>query len=128
LIIRVHLSLNVWTVLGVFLIIILFGMCFSSLSMSLAPIFRTRERMMGIGQAITMPLFFASNAIYPISLMPRWLKAIAVVNPLSYVVDAMRALLVTGDYGSLGKDVLALLAATSAMIIIASLSFRKILS
>ena len=84
--------------------------------------------MMGIGQAITMPLFFASNAIYPISLMPRWLKAIAVVNPLSYVVDAMRALLVTGDYGSLGKDVLALLAATSAMIIIASLSFRKILS
>jgi ABC-2 type transport system permease protein len=32
--------------------------------------------MMGIGQAITMPLFFASNAIYPISLMPRWLKAV----------------------------------------------------
>ncbi|MDO8567715.1 MAG: ATP-binding cassette domain-containing protein [Dehalococcoidales bacterium] len=70
LIIRVHLQLNVLSVLGVFGIIVLFGMCFSSLSMSLAPIFRTRERMMGIGQAITMPLFFASNAIYPIALMP----------------------------------------------------------
>jgi ABC-2 type transport system permease protein len=128
LIIRVHLSLNVGNVLGVFFIIILFGMCFSSLSMSLAPIFQTRERMMGIGQAITMPLFFASNAIYPLSLMPRWLKAIAVVNPLSYVVSAMRALLVTGDFSSLGKDILALLLATSAMIVIASLSFRKILS
>jgi ABC-2 type transport system permease protein len=128
LIIRVHLSLNVGNVLGVFFIIILFGMCFSSLSMSLAPIFQTRERMMGIGQAITMPLFFASNAIYPLSLMPRWLKAIAVVNPLSYVVSAMRALLVTGDFTSLGKDILALLLATSAMIVIASLSFRKILS
>jgi ABC-2 type transport system permease protein len=128
LIIRVHLSLNVANVLGVFFIIILFGMCFSSLSMSLAPIFQTRERMMGIGQAITMPLFFASNAIYPLSLMPRWLRAIAVVNPLSYVVNAMRALLVTGDFSSLGKDILALLLATSAMIVIASLSFRKILS
>ncbi len=128
LIIRVHLTLNLGTVLGVFLIIILFGMCFSSLSMSLAPIFRTRERMMGIGQAITMPLFFASNAIYPLSMMPGWLKAIAVVNPLSYVVDAMRALLVTNDFSSLGRDILALFAATTAMIVLASLSFRKILS
>jgi ABC-2 type transport system permease protein len=127
LIIRVHLSLTPWTVLGVFAIIVLFGMCFSSLSMSLAPIFRTRERMMGIGQAITMPLFFASNAIYPLSLMPGWLKTISVVNPLSYVVEAMRALLVTGDFSSLGRDILALLVATAAMIVLASLSFRKIL-
>jgi len=128
LIIRVRLSLDLQSVLGVFIIIILFGMCFASLSMSLAPIFRTRERMMGIGQAITMPLFFASNAIYPLSLMPGWLRAIAVVNPLSYVVDAMRALLVTGDFSSLGRDLLALLIATTAMIVLASLSFKKILS
>ena len=26
---------------------------------------------MGIGQVLTMPLFFASNAIYPLELMPR---------------------------------------------------------
>lgn len=128
LIIHVQLTLTVWSVLGVFLIIVLFGMCFSSLSMSLAPIFRTRERMMGIGQAITMPLFFASNAIYPLALMPRWLKAIALVNPLSYVVDAMRTLLVTGDFSSLGKDALAIFIATAAMITLASLAFRKILS
>jgi ABC-2 type transport system permease protein len=128
LVMRVPLSLNVWTVLGVFAIIVLFGMCFSSLSMSLAPVFRTRERMMGVGQAITMPLFFASNAIYPLSMMPAWLKPLAVINPLSYVVNAMRALLVTGDFSSLGQDVLALLVATTAMIVLASLSFRKILS
>ena len=128
LIIRVPLSLSVLTVLGVFAIVILFGMCFSSLSMCLAPIFRTRERMMGIGQAITMPLFFASNAIYPISLMPGWLKAIAVVNPLSYVVDAMRALLVTGDFSALPQDIVALLIATAVLIVLASLSFRRILS
>ncbi len=128
LVIRVHLSLTPLRVLAVFAIIVLFGMCFSSLSMSLAPIFRTRERMMGIGQAITMPLFFASNAIYPLSLMPGWLRAIALVNPLSYVVEAMRALLVTGDLSVLGKDALALLAATAAMIVLASLSFRRILT
>lgn len=128
LIIRVKILFNPLSVLGVFMIIILFGMCFSSLSMSLAPLFRTRERMMGIGQAITMPLFFASNAIYPLSLMPAWLKAIAVINPLSYVVDAMRCLLITGDLSSLPLDILAIAIVTIALIVLASLSFRRIIT
>jgi len=52
--------------------------------------------MMGIGQVITMPLFFASSAIYPLAIMPSWIKPIAIINPLTYVVDAMRDLLATG--------------------------------
>ena len=49
---------------------------------------------MGIGQLLTMPLFFASNAIYPISMMPDWLKVVARFNPLTYLVDAMRTLMI----------------------------------
>ncbi len=48
---------------------------------------------MGIGQAITMPLFFASNALYPTSVMPEWLRVLSVINPLSYEVDALRGVL-----------------------------------
>ncbi len=66
---------------------------FSCLSMSIAGIVLKRERLLGIGQAIMMPLFFASNALYPIALMPPWLQAISHVNPLSYEVDALRGLL-----------------------------------
>jgi ABC-2 type transport system permease protein len=66
---------------------------FSCLSMSIAGIVLKRERLMGIGQAIMMPLFFASNALYPVELMPPWLRAISHVNPLSYEVDALRGLL-----------------------------------
>jgi ABC-2 type transport system permease protein len=127
LIMRIDLSLNPLDILGVFAIIILFAMCFSSLSMSLVPIFRNRERMMGIGQAITMPLFFASNAIYPIELMPDWLKAIAFINPLSYVVNAMRALLITGDLSGLPTDIIAILIATIFFLVLASIGFKKIL-
>ena len=49
---------------------------------------------MGIGQAITMPLFFASNALYPIEIMPGWLQVVSHVNPLTYEVDALRGLLI----------------------------------
>jgi ABC-2 type transport system permease protein len=66
---------------------------FSCLSMSIAGIVLKRERLLGIGQAIMMPLFFASNALYPVVLMPAWLRAISHVNPLSYEVDALRGLL-----------------------------------
>jgi ABC-2 type transport system permease protein len=62
--------------------------------MMLAGIMQTRDRMMGIGQAITMPLFFASNALYPVNLMPAWVRALSEVNPLSYQVSALRGLLI----------------------------------
>jgi ABC-2 type transport system permease protein len=127
-VIGVNFTYNPVYILGVFVIVILFGMCFSSLSMCLVSVFRTRERMMGIGQVITMPLFFASNAIYPISLMPEWLKYITYINPISYTVDAMRALLVTGDFSNLWLDILAITAITAVMIILASMTFRKIVA
>jgi ABC-2 type transport system permease protein len=103
-------------------------MCFSSMSIALASVLRNRERMMGIGQAIMMPLFFASNAIYPISIMPGWLRVIAIGNPLSYVVDATRSLLVTGDLSSLSIDMLVICLTTGILVTLASLGFRKILS
>jgi len=84
--------------------------------------------MMGIGQAITMPLFFASNAIYPVSLMPGWLKVISTINPLSYVVDAMRAILITGDMATIPVDMLAIFIATAALVALASFGFRRIIS
>jgi ABC-2 type transport system permease protein len=128
LIVRVHLTLGPLNVLGVLVLVILCGMCFSAFSMCLTSVFRTRDRMMGIGQALTMPLFFASNAIYPISVMPGWLQAIATVNPLSYIVEAMRSLLLTGDYSRLGIDLLAITAVTVLLITVASLRFRRIMA
>lgn len=128
LIMRIRVIFTPLSVLSVFAIIILCGMCFSSISMALASIFRTRERMMGIGQAITMPLFFASNAIYPLSIMPSWLKVIAIGNPLSYIVDAIRALLITGDLSSIAIDMLVIGMTTIMLLVLASLSFRRILS
>jgi ABC-2 type transport system permease protein len=107
---------------GVAVTILLGAAAFSTLSLIAACIVKTRERFMGIGQALTMPLFFASNAVYPISIMPDWLKALAHVNPLTYEVDAMRALMVEGGrslYG-VGLDLTVLAAATMALMALAS--------
>jgi ABC-2 type transport system permease protein len=126
-IIRVHLILTPLSIFGVLLIIVLTGMCFSGLSIFLASFFKTRERIMGIGQAIMMPLFFASSAIYPIDIMPTWLKVIAQVNPLSYIVEAMRAMLVTADYHRIALDFGVTFLATAVLVGLASTSFSRII-
>jgi ABC-2 type transport system permease protein len=92
---------------------------FSCLSMSIAGIVLKRERLMGIGQAIMMPLFFASNALYPIALMPGWLQAVAKVNPLSYEVDALRGLLL-GTPAHLALDFAVLAGSAVAGIVVAA--------
>ncbi len=62
-----------------------------------------------------MPLFFASNAIYPIQIMPGWLQVVARVNPLSYLAVP-----------NAGLDWLVLLAALVVVQLIAGLTFKTI--
>ncbi|MGZ3789685.1 MAG: ABC transporter permease [Bacteriovorax sp.] len=75
---------------------------FSTFSLIIACLVKTRERFMGVGQVLTMPLFFASNAIYPIEMMPKWLQTIAQINPMSYLVDSLRALMIAGGESHFG--------------------------
>jgi ABC-2 type transport system permease protein len=88
--------------LGVAAVIVMGAMTFSTFSLIVACLVKSRERFMGIGQLLTMPLFFASNAIYPIDLMPGWLKLVAHINPLTYQVDALRALMIRGGQSHFG--------------------------
>jgi ABC-2 type transport system permease protein len=73
----------------------------------------------GIGQAITIPLFFASNVLYLVHLVPGCLQALSAVNLLSYEVDALRALLI-GTPGRLGLDVTVLALATAVGITVSA--------
>ncbi len=89
----VHIEWNPLNLLGVLIMVVLGSISFSAFSLIIACIVKTRERFMGIGQLLTMPLFFASNAIYPIEIMPDWLKTVSHVNPLTYMIDTLRALM-----------------------------------
>ncbi|OUL28433.1 multidrug ABC transporter permease [Nostoc sp. T09] len=94
LLLGVKLNLNPLALLQVVVIVLLGAACFCVFSLIIGCLVRSRERFTGIGQLITMPLFFASNAIYPLSLMPGWLHIISSINPLTYEVDALRATMI----------------------------------
>jgi len=118
----VQLNLTVAGLLGVVVAIILGSALFSTLSMIIASIVKTQERFLGIGQLLTMPLFFASNAIYPLSIMPAWLRVFALANPLTYLVDALRILMLPNGTGlfPLGVDLGVLFLVTLGLIFLES--------
>lgn len=119
----VDINWNPFCLLGVVTAVFLGAAVFATFSLIVACVVRTRERFMGIGQVMTMPLFFASNAMYPVAIMPGWLKVIAHVNPLTYEVDAMRALMIKGgtSVAGVGLD-FAVLAV--AMVILTAIGAR----
>jgi ABC-2 type transport system permease protein len=97
----VTFAVGIINIIGIIIVIVLSSTCFASLSIVFASLLRKRERFMGVVQLITMPLFFASNALYPIELMPKALQYITLINPLYYVVDSLRSLLITNDLSSI---------------------------
>jgi ABC-2 type transport system permease protein len=121
-ILGVSLTTNPLRLLGVFMIVMMGSSFFACLSMTVAGVVLKRDRLMGIGQMITMPLFFASNALYPIKLMPGWLQVVSLVNPLSYEVDALRGLLISTpshlplDFGVLAVAVVVGVTAASSLV------------
>lgn len=100
-----NISLNPADILGAALFIAVGSALFSTFSLIIACLVKTRERFMGMGQVLTMPIFFASNAIYPIALMPRWLQFVSHANPLTYQVDALRALMLKGGATTIGLGI-----------------------
>jgi ABC-2 type transport system permease protein len=119
---RVSVSLNLLHLAGMVLLILLGAGVFSTFSLIVACLVKTRERFMGIGQVVTMPIFFASNAIYPVDIMPSWLRAIARANPLTYEVDALRALMIRGGASVFGlaTDFAVLLVVFAVLVAIAA--------
>jgi ABC-2 type transport system permease protein len=120
----VNLTVNPLRILAAMAVVVLGAAFFACLSMTLAGLVRNRDRLMGIGQAITMPLFFASNALYPVGVMPAWLRALSTVNPLSYEVNALRALLIGTPFDPL--DLVVLVVAAGLGIATASALLRRL--
>lgn len=126
---RIDLDLKMERVVGVVVFIVLGSGLFSTFSLAVACLVKTRERFMGIGQVLTMPLFFASNAIYPIDSMPGWVRVVARMNPLSYEVDALRSLMVQGGRTAfgLGVDVAVLTVVFGLVVLLTARLYPKVI-
>jgi len=83
--------------LGIVAVGILFSVWFISLSNTLAVITRDQESTIIGANLLQFPLLFVSTAFLPLAVLPDWIRTVAAYNPVTYGVDAARALILDRD-------------------------------
>ena len=115
---------------GTALIVLLaagFGMAFSGLSNTVALRSRNTETTMLVSFTLTFPLLFLSSAMLPEALLPTWVQDFSRVNPVSYLADASRPLILTGwNITAIGHAVAAIAIMGILLNGLAMLSFRRL--
>jgi ABC-2 type transport system permease protein len=87
---------------GVLLFAVLFSMGLMFLSSAIAMRVKDHNVSQAIITLLTLPLFFASNALYPLDSLPAFLKAAAFINPLTHFINGMRYFGISSDFYSFG--------------------------
>ena len=101
-----------WVMVGpALLLLTVITIALTSIGAGIASMVDDFQGFQGINNLIVMPLFFLSSALYPIDGLPLPLKIISTLNPISYTVDGLRALLINQSHFGLPLD-FAVIAAT----------------
>jgi oleandomycin transport system permease protein len=79
------------------LLVLGFAMSLSWVAVLIGMLVREPGTVQGIGFLLLFPLTFGSSMFVPVKTMPDWLQAWVKVNPVTHLVDAVRALMLGGD-------------------------------
>ena len=83
--------------LGIVGVGVLFSLSFAAFSNSLAVLTRDQESTIIGANLLQFPLLFLSSAFIPLETLPGWIQTFAAVNPVTYAVDAARAIMLDRD-------------------------------
>jgi ABC-2 type transport system permease protein len=97
---------NWWLVAPAFLVLVLMSLALACFGAGIASTVDDFQGFQGINNLLVLPLFFLSSALYPLNNIPEALKIISTINPVSYMVDALRTLLTNQSHFGIGKDLI----------------------
>lgn len=129
-----RIELHIFTVVKLFLFMLLLALTIAGLGLLIASLMKTTESFSIIMQVLFFPMFFLSGAFFPLTNVPLWMTALARFNPLTYGVDAMRRIILTDVPAALGQklflyplqiNIAVLFAFSVIMIFLAALAFNR---
>jgi len=109
-----------------FVFIFLVALLFTALGTAIASVLEDMQGFQLIMNFLIMPLFFLSGAIFPLNGLPKALSIIASIDPLSYGVDGLRAVLINSAHFGLFLDFSILSVVTLGLLVLGSYLFSKI--
>lgn len=107
-------------------IMVAFAVAITSLGAAMGSLMDNIPGFQSVNQFIIFPLYFLSSSIFPIDSAPDVLKFIASINPISYVVDALRFTLINQTHFGIGPDLVVITAMLLATVAFGTFCFRRI--
>jgi ABC-2 type transport system permease protein len=107
------------------LVMMLTALLFTAIGTVIASFLDDMQGFHLIVSFLIMPLFFLSGALFPLQGVSKAISIVAMLNPLSYGVDAMRGLLTGQYYFGLGIDLAVLFCVAFVFLFVGSYSFSK---
>ena len=89
-------------ILGILLFVGIFSIGFLFLSSAISMSMETPEGLQAVITLLTLPLFFASNALYPIDAFPYPVRILSMFNPLTHLVNGIRYFAIGNDFYTIG--------------------------
>ena len=87
---------------------------FAAIGLSFAARFTSVTVFPVVSNAVLLPMFFLSGAMYPLKMTPRWMQIAAHFDPVAYAVDLMRGGLLGHYFFPAWESILALTAVIAA--------------
>ena len=110
----------------IMLIVILFSLGFSGISVVVAATAKSQETFWGIVNFLGLPLFMLSPALFPLELVPDWLAIVAKLNPVTYSVLLIRGMMTgTTQAVSVALDLAVISGFVIVMVAVASYVFTR---
>jgi len=91
-----HIATGLLGAITIMAVGMVFSLWFTGFSNVMALLTRDQESTIIAANIIQFPLLFVSSAFLPIAALPDWIQTISKLNPITYGVDAARALVVQG--------------------------------
>ena len=79
--------------LGGLMLVALFGLGFSGLALAMASQTDSPGAYHAMIMVFNLPMLFLSNALYPLSTMPTWMRIGSLINPTTYTIDGLRQMM-----------------------------------
>jgi ABC-2 type transport system permease protein len=104
----------------------LIALMFTAIGTTVGSILDDMQGFQLIMNFLVMPLFFFSNALFPVQGLPKALQLVVRLNPLTYGVDGIRGSLSNVSAFGMGTDFVVLTILTAILLAIGSYFFSKI--
>lgn len=109
-----------------FAVLVFMSLALTCFGAGLASMVDDFQGFQGINNLLVLPLFFLSGALYPLNNIPEGLRIISTLNPVSYMVDALRTLLSNQGHFGLGTDLIVMTGTFIVCLVFAVNRFNRI--